>query len=178
MKKERPIKTEYFLPVEGYYGLYEVSNYGRIRNSRGRIMHPEKNKRNGYLQLCLKKDGVTKMHYVHRLVANTFLPNMFELESVNHIDEDRTNNCVWNLEWVTIKENNNHGNRNKKLSKSLKNNPNKKKSVLQYTMDGELVCEWSSLSEIRRVLGYKYVFLCCSGKYKSYKGYIWKYKDS
>jgi hypothetical protein len=99
--------------IKGYENLYKVSNYGNVktynwRNSkREAILKPAKTK-DGYLQVALQKDGKLKSFKVHRLVALTFLDNPENKPQVNHIDCDKTNNKITNLEWVTAKENTAH----------------------------------------------------------------------
>ena len=111
--------------VKGYEELYMVSSYGRIRGKRRvvygmiegemqplyvqkpQILSPIDHG-NGYLYITFIKDGVRKNHYIHRLVAETFIPNPDNLPQVNHIDYDRRNNKVSNLEWVTAKDNLEH----------------------------------------------------------------------
>lgn len=92
--------------IEGYDGLYEVSNLGRVRsNNFYRFKEPHiissHIRKDGYKTLALSKNNVTKTYTVHRLVANAFLPNPNNLEMINHKDEDRSNNCVENLEWCS-----------------------------------------------------------------------------
>ena len=95
--------------VPGYEGLYEVSNKGNVRNVRkNTLMRLPKNKY-GYIQVGLSKNGIRTMFQVHRLVAQAFLPNPDNLPQVNHLDEDKTNNNVTNLEWCDAKYNNNYG---------------------------------------------------------------------
>lgn len=102
---------------------YQISNLGRVKsnkfNYRSRILK-QKTGKTGYkmIGLCIKPKR--KFFLVHRLVLSTFKPveNMNELE-INHKDEDKSNNSLTNLEWVTSKENCNYGNRNKKLSDSF-----------------------------------------------------------
>jgi len=99
--------------IDGYENLYKVSNYGNVktynwRNSkREAILKPVKTK-NGYLQVALQKDGKLKSFKVHRLVALTFLDNQFNKSQVNHIDCNKSNNKIDNLEWCTPKENTAH----------------------------------------------------------------------
>ena len=105
------LNEEIWKDIEGYEGLYQISNLGRIySNISNKILALRKNKR-GYSQINLYKDGGRTMFSIHRLVAQTFIPNPENKPQVNHIDEDKTNNRVDNLEWVTSKENNNHGTR-------------------------------------------------------------------
>lgn len=120
------MQDEYWVQIAGYEGLYEVSNCGRVKsldrvifNSgtpnglytvKGRILTQRiNNKRNGYCELSLHKDGKEKRYKVHRLVAEAFLPNPDNLPEVNHIDGNKENNNVKNLEWCTSKQNKEHG---------------------------------------------------------------------
>lgn len=109
--------SEVWKDILGYEGTYQVSNKGRVKSltrkvwnytKRERILKPC-HKPNGYMQVNLCKDGGGDKHaYVHRLVAQAFLPNPDGLPEVNHIDFDKTNNCVENLEWVSDKDNKRH----------------------------------------------------------------------
>lgn len=98
------LKVEWKL-IEGFGGTYSVSNYGDVKNNRtGKLMKPRKNEK-GYLHIGLTKNGKQKCMRVHRLVAQAFIPNPENKPQVNHIDFDRENNCVSNLEWSTVQEN-------------------------------------------------------------------------
>lgn len=109
--------------IEGYEGLYMVSDRGRVKSlnyrntGKEKILKRIKNKW-GYLTIRLHKDGKQKDYRVNRLVAKTFIPNPENYPDVNHRDEDKTNNAVDNLEWCTRKHNCNYGSRNEKISKS------------------------------------------------------------
>ena len=115
---------EIWKPVVGYEGLYEVSSLGRARSLgrfvsinrflKGRILRLCYNAK-GYLRAQLSSNNKAKMYMVHRLVAIAFLPNPDNLPEVNHIDEDKTNNSVENLEWCDGKYNVNYGTRNDRI---------------------------------------------------------------
>lgn len=110
-----------FRPVCGYEGMYEVSNTGLVRSQerkvpvknflriyKSRILKPSKS-RKGYLRVALYKDGVQNVVEVHRLVALAFIENGDATKNqVNHKDGMKENNNVYNLEWVTPKENTRH----------------------------------------------------------------------
>lgn len=177
-------ETEIWKPKKDYEGLYEVSNFGRVKslgngnsnNSKERLLK-QYTTRNGYLHVYLSKNGKRKFFLVHRLVAETFLPNPNNLPEVNHKDENKENNRVDNLEWCTREYNNNHGTRNQRVAKANTNGKCSKK-VLQFTLDGEFIREWSSTAECGRN-GYAFsnVAACCRGEHKYVYGYIWKYKE-
>lgn len=98
---------------------YEVSNCGEVRNkTTGRVLKPSVT-HNGYLRVTLCSDGKQTNKSVHRLVSGAFIPNPDNKSDVNHIDEDKTNNSVSNLEWLTHKENANHGTRNERVAATL-----------------------------------------------------------
>lgn len=173
--------TEIWKPKKDYEGLYEVSNFGNVMslNYRGtgksKLLKPNKNKK-GYLHVSLCKNGKLKTFRVNRLVAETFIPNPDNLPQVNHKDENKENNSVENLEWCTPKYNCNYGTCIQRRAKT-QTNGKRSKIVLQFTLDGELVKEWSSRNECERN-GFNRggVYLCCIGKKPQYKGFIWRYK--
>lgn len=111
-----------YLAVKDYEGLYEVNRSGEVRSvdrtvlgkdgakyfKKGRVLRPTQNKQVGYLQVSLWKGNTGVSHYVHRLVAQAHIPNPKGLLEVNHIDGDRHNNCVTNLEWLSRQGNAQH----------------------------------------------------------------------
>ena len=115
--------------IKGYEGLYQISNLGRVKSLArdtnnqyckvDKIIKANPNKW-GYLNVNLYKKGKGKPFKVHRLVALHFIENPENLPEVNHKDENKSNNCVDNLEWCTSKDNCNHGTRNKRISEKLK----------------------------------------------------------
>lgn len=127
------LKVEWKL-IEGFDGIYSVSNYGEVRNNRtGKLMKPRKNEK-GYLRIGLTTNGKQKCMRVHRLVAQAFIPNPENKPEVNHIDFDKENNCVNNLEWVTCKENSDHsfGNRKRSNEKNYKKVSNTGEKHISY----------------------------------------------
>lgn len=99
---------ELWKSIEGYEGLYEISNLGNVRSiRRNKVMKPGSH-RFGYRYVILCKEGSNKSVLVHRLVANAFISRIPGKEDVNHIDGDKSNNCVENLEWVSKSENMQH----------------------------------------------------------------------
>ena len=167
--------NEIWKNIEGYEGLYQVSNLGRVKSLRfgkERILKPGNNVQ-GYLHVILLKNGERKWCSIHRLVAQTFIPNPDNLSDINHKDEVKTNNSVQNLEWCSAKYNCNFGTRNQRISEKTS------KPVLQFTKDGELIREWKSATDVQRNLGYdnSHISKCCNEKRKSANGFIWKYKN-
>ena len=171
---------EQWKAIAGYEEIYEVSDLGRVRSlkyGKERILKPLKTTR-GYLQVCLRKDGHTKRLLVHRLVADAFIPNPNNLDTVNHKDEVKTNNVASNLEWMSQKDNINYGNRNKRIAEARLNHPAFSKKVQMFDKKtGELLSTFPSTCEAERVTGiaYQSISSCCNGKYKSAGGYVWKY---
>lgn len=113
--------------IEGYEGLYEISNLGRVRShdrvSNGKIRKGRMLKQvitgGGYYHVCLSKNGVFKQCRVHRLVATAFVPNPDAKETVNHINEDKLDNRACNLEWLTLSENVRYGTRSRRAGETL-----------------------------------------------------------
>lgn len=178
-------RVEVWKDIRDYENLYQGSNLGRVKSFdrwvkgrngsvrliKGRILKQCTDK-DGYLQVVLCKNNKQKTYKVHRLVAETFIPNTDNLPCINHRDECKTNNNVENLEWCDCKYNSNYGTRNKKVA--LK----KKKPVLQYTLDGIFVKEWPSAIDAEREGGFVSASICrcCRGRSKKHHNFIWKYK--
>jgi len=96
-----------FIDIKGYEGLYKINRFGVVLSQyRGKCLKPFL--ANGYYKLVLVKDKIQKKHYIHRLVAENFLVSNTTNNIVNHIDGNRLNNDVSNLEWVTYKGNAQH----------------------------------------------------------------------
>lgn len=177
-------------------GLYSVSNLGNVRrNEHYTTVKPHVHKKEesvahykekyinsykdstGYKVVSIRnKVGQTLVRKIHRLVAIAFVPNPNKYTIVNHIDENKTNNTASNLEWCTLKQNANHGTRNKRISQTsgIK--------VAQYSTDGKLIKIWNSMSEAAKFFGAStttYIRRVCTGQFgrHTYKGFVWKYVD-
>lgn len=183
------MEKEIWKTIKNYEGLYEVSNLGRVK-SLERIdsnKHPIKERLlkcgkvdGGYLAAVLCKNGKHKTFLIHRLVAKAFIPNPNNLPQVNHKDEDKTNNCVSNLEFCTAKYNNNYGTRTERVAEK-QTNGKKSKPVLKIDpISNEIVAEFPSVAEVQRQLGFgeNAIRHCLKGRTKTSYGYKWKYKEA
>jgi len=172
MKSE--LVKEVWKPVPGCEG-YEVSSFGRGRSLN--YNHTGKPKilklqltPDGYCFCRLSKGGKVKTFRVNRLVWEAFNGPIPDGMQVNHINELKTDNSVWNLNLMSPKENQNYGICIRKRVEK------QSKPVYQYTLDGVLVCVWASVNEAgRNGFSRGCISECCNGKRKSYKGFLWSY---
>ena len=176
--------------------IIKVSNLGNLQDICTRNWHNYSkgqtifnnvliNKENGYVR------SKSCNEYVHKLVAEAFIPNPFNKPEVDHIDNNKMNNSADNLQWVTHKENCNNlitRKHNSTNSKKSQNNPDtilrksfamfgkNSKKIIQLTKSGEFITEWHSAKEVERALGIASANIgkCCLGKRKYAGGYIWK----
>ena len=172
------------------YGI-EVSNKGNVRsverlvwNGKGyyhkekRILKQQKNHK-GYPVVTISYNSIKKTLFIHRLVAICFIPNNLNLPQINHIDGNKENNVVENLEWCDNSYNQIHAYKlglNYVTGRAGK----PKKCICQYDKNGNFIKEYNSIAEATKSLGYKSksnISTCCKGKKKSVGGYIWKYKN-
>lgn len=122
----------------------------------------------------MHKDGKKKTFTVHKLVANAFLAKPEGCDSINHIDENKQNNCVENLEWCTLQENNAYGTRVERLTKK------QQRPILQCDLEGNVIKEWEGMNLLSRETGYDQGLISkvCNGVYRhrTAYGYKWKFK--
>ena len=188
------MEIENWKPVKGFEGIYEVSDLGRVRSidrvvtdSRGRVL-PVKGrimKQNthykGYKRLLLS-NGEDREHgyFVHRLVAEAFIPNPAGLPEVNHKDENKANNRADNLEWCTHRANSRHGSRGARIGAwHLQNSP-RRRAVNQLTMDGQYIQTFPSQAEAARQVGglQGNIASAIANKKKSAYGFRWEHADA
>ena len=161
-----------------YRGEYQISSYGRVKSLKyGKEQMKKIGKdTKGYFIIGLLKNGKRKMFKVHRLVAHMFIDGYFENAQVNHIDENKTNNHVSNLEWCTNKYNSSYGTRNERISEATKNKSNhNSKLIARYDLDMNLIdkryiFEYEKMNFCRESIS-----RCVRNERKTHKGYIFKY---
>ena len=176
------IMKEIWKDIEGFKD-YQVSNLGRIKSFKynkvkGKILSVHKSKTGYYILYIQNNNGIGKSVRVNRLVAEAFIPNPDNLPCVNHINENKLDNRVENLEWCTYEYNNNYGT---KIERQRKTSMNTTccNVVVQYTLNGNYVKEYRSVRQAERETGFKnsHICDCCNGKQKQAYGFIWKYKE-
>ena len=156
------------IDIIGYEGLYAITNCGQVWSYRKNTFLKPYLAR-GYFKVCLCKDKIRKQVLIHRLVAEAFILNPLNLPQINHIDENKQNNCAENLEWCNAKYNINYGEHNKKVGKSHC------KKV--YCVELGKVFESAKLAAMQLGLSDSNIAKCCKGKYKTTGGYHWEYAD-
>lgn len=181
--KEMSSSDEIWLPFKRCANIYySVSNKGRFssgtsinpKRHKGRgwkvkIISPYTNKK-GYMFVRTKENGITKHYQLHRIVLSIFSPcNSMEILQVNHIDGDKSNNNLNNLEWCNCKENIEHAFKNGLIDTT--------KKVYQYSLDGDFIKEFVSITQAEKetsILGVN-ISACCKNKVRQSGGYQWRY---
>ncbi len=173
--------------IKGYEGLYLISSYGRCKTTNfkpgyGRI--PESSEcilkienpdyHQGYALVSLSKNGKKKKFRIHRLVAEAFIPNPNNYPCVNHIDGNKLNNNVNNLEWCTEKQNMEHA------AKFNLVNRGRQQYVKQLTLDGQVIKIYKSIREASRETNIcrDSITKCLKGKQKQCGNFKWEYVEN
>ena len=183
---------EVWKDIAEFEGLYQVSNLGNIKSLRFGCHNSKRGKSTkllkatktnvGYYKVQLYNNGYSKIMYVHRLVAEAFVPNTYNKPQVNHIDGNKSNNIFTNLEWVSPSENQLHAIKanlrkpSPMLGRSGKLSPISK-PILQFTKDGEFVKRWDSIADVGRFFDcdQSCISNALTGRHKTSHGYVWKY---
>jgi len=164
------------------YPNYEVSNLGNVKSlnyhstGKTQLLKPEKII-SGYLRIPLSKNNKKKRFLIHRLVAMAFIPNPNNLPEINHINENKTDNRVNNLEYCTAEYNANYGTRKERIAEKMTNNEKTSKPVKQYDLKGNLIQKFPSIMDAQRKFGYvsQNISKVCLGERKTANGYRWSY---
>lgn len=165
---------EIWRDIPNYEELYQASNFGFIRRIHKKgTTHTLKGviNKDGYYRVHLSKNSEVKNFYVHRLIAETFIPNPNNLPFINHKKElEKLNNKIDNLEWCNSKYNANYGTRNQRVAEKIK------KPIYQIK-DNHIIKKWDSSQSASEVLHISRgnIVSCCRGKRKTAGGYIWRY---
>ena len=180
--------NEIWKDIPGYEGLYQVSNLGRVKSlgryvkKRSKLAFQDERMlcspkdKYGYLIVTLCREGKPKKKKVHRLVAQAFIPNPENKETVNHINGDKNNNTAMNLEWNTSTENLKHAYAVGLNGRNHFINNKNSKAVAQFDKNLNFIKIHPSMQEAgRNGFSVNEICKCCKGKIKTHKGYIWKY---
>lgn len=180
---------EIWKDIEGYEGLYQVSNLGNIKSCYSRRYKSEPimklvTHHTGYLVVTLCKNGKRRQCRVHTLVAKAFIPNPNNYPIVNHIDGNKANNHSLNLEWTTYKANTNHaisiGLMNPKDTPKRMGKANLfSKPVIQYDLSGNFVKLWDCQSDAARSFGCdpRSISAAVDNSHKTCMGFMWRSFD-
>lgn len=185
---------EIWKDIKGYEGLYQVSNLGRIKSMLGTKMISGKliyikrekilstfkiNNNKPYLRIGLNKNKQRKCFLVHRLVAEAFIPNPENKPQVNHIDGNKQNNNVNNLEWVNNQENKIHASKNNLITKLYGEKNPKSRKVIQYDLNYNFIKKWGYIRKAANLLNISEISICncCRKKAKTAGGFVWRYAD-
>ena len=179
---------EIWRDIEGFEGLYQVSFTGKVRslhfNHSNQIKEIKTFDNDGYDRVVLTAADKSRHKFlVHRLVASAFISNNIGKSEVNHIDGNKRNNCVFNLEWATRKENINHAIKtNLRPANCIYTHPKRgeskcAKKVYQYSLDNKLIRVWPCALDAAEALGYHLgsIQRCCRGERDSHHNFKWSY---
>lgn len=164
------MNNEIWKDIKEYEGLYQVSNLGNVKRKKDNYVFKKNKNSSGYRVVTLTKNKMEKSVSVHRLVANAFIPNPKNKSQINHIDGNKMNNIIDNLEWCTASENMEH---------AYKNNLEilKGKKIIQYDNNINIIKIWNKISDAEKQLNISHgkISMVCRGKRNKAGGYIWRY---
>lgn len=168
-------KTEVWTEIYEYENDYKISNYGHIYSKKNNSIINGYITKAGYNRVKLYKNGISHSYAVHRLVALHFIPNPGKKNEVNHINGNKLDNRVENLEWVTSAENTRHAWKNKLASADKK-----QKKVYKYDLNGNFIEEYGSLQKAAKSVGgvkgaHSNISNCCYGKRNKAYGFLWSF---
>lgn len=184
---------EIFKDINGYEGLYQISNFGRVKSLEKKAGNSKRKEKflksyldkDGYKRVALCKNNKVRHYSVHRIVADAYLDktkfsymeyedkNQINIEKlqINHKDENPANNKFDNLEWCTLAYNINYGSRTKKAIGK------RKIKINQYELDGTFIKTWECMNDAIKFYKNSSICWACSGKKETASGYKWEYMN-
>ena len=163
------------------FPMYEITSDGRVWSNYRNIYLSPKYDKDGYATVCLRKNNKNYSKRVHRLVAETFIPNPNNYPIVNHKDENVKNNNVENLEWCSVSYNTKYGSGIQKMLSSRGDKLKGKNNygaipIVQLDLNYNFIKQWDCAADVEREMSLSRgnIRRCCNGKRKSCGGYIWK----
>lgn len=189
---------EVWKPIPRFNGLYDISSFGRVRRNAynllrkdGSIIHYEEMikkcypRSNGYIVVSISQNNHSRMYFIHRLIAEAFIPNPENKPYIDHINTIVSDNRIDNLRWVTHKENMNNELtmlrfKENGLSRRGVRNYSLASEIEAYTRDGKFIARYASLKDAADAHGVATsgICMCCKGKMKSCGGIQWRYVGS
>ena len=184
--EENQLIIEEFKDIEGYENYYQISNCGRVKSVERKVfrkngtLYSQKEQyikltinKNGYYYVTLRKNNKIKTFLVHRIVAKAFIPNPNKLPQVNHINENKLDNKICNLEWCDNLYNENYG--TGKTRAGLLH----RKAVIQYDKDNNFIYKFNSGIDAERETNIDNASIsrCCYGKQHKAGGYYWRFAN-
>lgn len=169
-----------WMPISGFEGKYEVSLDGQVRNTQTLLVLKHKKAGAGYSQVCL---GAGNYRYVHRLVAQAYVSNPHEFTQVNHLDGNKQNNAVENLEWCSPKQNSKHAYDTGLLDGTASKNPKRgaehprARSVVMLSDSGHIRITYHTITSASNESGIDYSSIhgALNGKFKQAGGWRWEF---
>lgn len=184
--------TEIWKDIKDFEGLYQISNLGKVKslpryvkNIHGQRIVKEKILKNqinkkGYYSVVLRKNNKSYTKEIHRLIGIAFIENKNNYSCINHIDGNKLNNKLDNLEWCSYKHNINEAYRlGLNRYTNLINFKNLPKKVLQFDKNNNFINEFESIRKASKITNvcYNSIWLNCCGKQRYAGGYTWKFKE-
>ncbi len=184
------LEGEVWRPIPKYFG-YMASKYGRIKSldraidyegsrcgihfHRSKVLKGHINKK-GYIAVTIRSDRV-ECRRIQQLVMMAFRKMPKDCDQINHKDENKLNNCLYNLEYCNQHYNNMYGTRRQRIREKVINDVRRSRKVNQYTLSGEFIACYPSLRQVERDFGYQHNHIsgACRGVLKTAYGYLWSW---
>ena len=153
---------------------YEISNLGKVRTIKTKRIRKTRISNKGYERIGIYINKKLKYFYIHRLVANNFMKNPNNYKEINHINENKLDNRLENLEYCDTKYNCNYGTRTERI---IKTKEKTFKTIIQKDKNGNVIKKWKNIIEIKNNTNFNKhsIYKCCNGKHKTAYGYKWEY---